>query len=328
LSRKPITGAGSKLILSMMTEKDIVRKISMATAGPVEYYKMKAGDEGLETLSRLNMLELGDRIDVAAVKKSVLEHLHARRALRLLRRVQMPWYRVAPPRQRRGRRLAAAKAAGAPAPKAAAAPAPKAAGAPAPKAAPVPVPKAPVPAPPGIPPPGPGGEDSASQTSTSTSDPSGDDGDRKARRYFHFLKEIDEGKKRRRALRRRRNSSDSSGSGATQSSDAKKPGPGGAPKAAAKARAGHVGHDEIVTWDLPHSMGRIKFEKHRERFGAHCPSGALISSTGSMSRVRMAPGLVGLIGLRGSTRPDCSALGCSVPMSSPTSKLTTPKRRF
>ena len=69
LSRKPITGAGSKLILSMMTEKDIVRKISMATAGPVEYYKMKAGDEGLETLSRLNMLERGDRIDVAAVKK-------------------------------------------------------------------------------------------------------------------------------------------------------------------------------------------------------------------------------------------------------------------
>ena len=130
-----------------------------------------------------------------------------------------------------------------------------------------------MPAPPGIPPPGPGGEDSASQTSTSTSDPSGDDGDRKARRYFHFLKEIDEGKKRRRALRRRRNSSDSSGSGATQSSDAKKPGPGGAPKAAAKARAGHVGHDEIVTWDLPHSMGRIKFEKHRERFGAHCPLG-------------------------------------------------------
>jgi hypothetical protein len=120
LAREPIRGPGSRLVLSSMTESDLVTAIVGAIAGPVRYYRLVCSDDGMETLSTLQLQALGDQIDIDAIKRSQLEHVHARRVIRLLRRAQLPWYRVTRPRQRRGRRAAAAKAA--PAPKVAPAP--------------------------------------------------------------------------------------------------------------------------------------------------------------------------------------------------------------
>ena len=101
LARGPLRGIGSPDPVALLTETDLIKTIALTTEGPMAYHTLTLSDTGCETLHQIDVLAVGESIDIEVKKREVLDHLKARRALKMFERSLLPWYRVPKPRRRR-----------------------------------------------------------------------------------------------------------------------------------------------------------------------------------------------------------------------------------